>query len=357
MRERTLNTPPYKQFFSNNSYIEHRSLGEDKGGALQGKPYGVITYDEGGRSLHLEEEIDSNIMPRLFDWHGSFHLLSTPFQGPSILYHYKMYQDGLVGLNLTYTQTGNLKDNEFFSPEQIQEQYDLYADNPVRDQVLEGKFVFGGDNIYPADDILDAQDDTLNDGKRRIDGHKYIIGIDTAIGSDEMVYHVLDITKKPYLLCRTRACKGNTKSPQRHLNDLLDLVDSYSEHEKHNVHIMLETWNGESVRFYMELPPSIQHRTRCYGSWQPEVKQTDNKNQVKKRNKEAKKADLIVALQKVLASKDIKIPNEQKLIQQLSIYREDDKGIPTDRVIALALACWLAEELAPQSEEMSWISW
>lgn len=359
LRERTLNTAPYKQFFSNNSYIEHRSLGEDKGGSLQGKPYGIITYDEGGRSHHLEEEVDGNIMPRLFDWHGSFHILSTPDQNsPSILYHYQMHQDGLVGLNSTYTQTGSLRDNQFFSPAQIQEQYDLYADNPMKEQVLNGKFIFGGDNIFEIQSILDAETTDLNDEKRRIDGHKYVIGIDTAIGSDEMVYDVLDITKKPYELVRSIACKGNSKSPQRHLNDLLDLIDTYSEHEKHNVHIMLETWNGESVRFYMELPPSVQYRTRCYGSWQPEVKQSDNKNQIKKRNKEAKKADLILALSKVLAAREIKIPaNDQKLTQQLSIYKEKDDNIPTDRVFALALACWLAQELAPMQDQPTWVSW
>lgn len=359
LKDRTLNTPPYKQFFANNSYIEHRSLGEDKGGSLQGKPYGIITYDEGGRSLHLEEEVDGNIMPRLFDWHGSFHILSTPDQNsPSILFHYKMYQEGLVGLNSTYTQTGNLRDNQFFNPSQIQEQYDLYQDNPMRDQVLEGKFIFGGDNIYPVEDILAAEDESLNDGKRRIEGHKYIIGIDTAIGADEMVYHVIDVTTKPWELVRTIACKGNSKSPQKHLYDLLDLIETYSEHEKHNVQIMLETWNGESVRFYMELPPSIQYRTRCYGSWQPEVKITDNKNQLKKRNKEAKKADLIMALQKVLAARELKLPtNDQKLTQQLSIYKEKDDNIPTDRVMALALACWLAQETAPLQEKMQFIDW
>lgn len=359
LRERTLNTAPYKQFFANNSYIEHRSLGEDKGGSLQGKPYGIITYDEGGRSLHLEEEVDGNIMPRLFDWHGSFHILSTPDQNsPSILFHYQMYQDGLVGLNSTYTQSGTLRDNGFFSPEQIQEQYDLYQDNPMKEQVLEGKFIFGGDNIFEIQSIIDAEDVTLNDGKRRIDGHKYVIGIDTAIGSDEMVYHVLDTTKKPYELVRTIACKGNSKSPQRHFNDLMDLVETYTEPEKYNLNIMLETWNGESVRFYLELPPSVQHRTRCYGSWQPEITKTDNQNQVKKRNKEAKKADLILALQKILASREIKIPsNDQKLTQQLSIYKEKDANIPTDRVMALALACWLAQELEPIQEKVTFLDW
>lgn len=355
-------TNQYKQFFAYNSHIEHRTIGATASDSLEGKPYGYISYDEGGRSLHLENEVNSTFLARLFDLDGELDIPSTPDQSsPSILYHYKLYQDGLVGLNNTYTMEGELKDNTFFTPAQIQKQYDLYIDNPLKDQVLHGRFVFGGDQIFDSASILDAEDPVLNDGKRRIDGHSYIVGIDTAIGSDEMVYDVLDVTKKPYELVRQVACKGNSKSPQMHLNDLLDLIENYSEYHEgknlNNVHLMLETWNGESVRFYLELPPSLQYRTRCYGSWQPEVKQSDNKNPIKKRNKEAKKADILLSLKKLLSGRDIKIPNEPKLTQQLSIYKEDDGNIPTDRVMALALACWLAQETAPLQEQPQWINW
>lgn len=351
-------TNQYKQFFAYNAHIEHRTIGATASDSLEGKPYGYISYDEGGRSNNLENEVNSTFLARLFDLDGQLDITSTPDQGSnSILYHYKLYQDGLIGLNGTYTMEGELKDNTFFSPTQIQKQYDLYAHNPLRDQVLHGKFVFGGDQIFATDSIKDAMDDELNDGRRRIDGHKYTIGIDTAIGSDEMVYDVLDTTQKPYLLVRQMAAKGNSKSPQMHFNDLLDLIDSYTEPDKGNVQIMLETWNGESVRFYLELPPSVQFRTRCYGSWQPEIKQTDNKNPIKKRNKEAKKADLLLALSKVLSARELKIPNNPELTQQLSIYKEDDGNIPTDRVMALALACWLAQETAPLQEKVAWINW
>lgn len=351
-------TNQFKQFFANGSFIEHRTIGATASDSLEGKPYGYISYDEAGRSYNLESEVNGTFLARLFDLDGQLDLVSTPDQNsPSILFHYKLYQDGLVGLNNTYTMEGELKDNTFFSPEQIAKQYKLYENNPLKDQVIHGKFVFGGDNIYDAHSIVEAQDVSLNDGERRKDGHKYVVGIDTAIGSDEMVYTILDVTQKPYRLVRQMACKGNSKSPQMHLNDLLDLIDSYSEPEKSNVDVMLETWNGESVRFYKDLPPSIQVRTRCYGSWQPEIKQTDNKNPMKKRNNEAKKADIVLSIKKLLSAEEIKIPNDPPLIQQLSIYREDDKNIPTDRVFALGLACWLASELLPLQEELTWLPW
>jgi len=365
LKDRTIantSTNQYKQFFAFNSVLEHRTIGATASDSLEGKPYGYISYDEGGRSYNLEAEVNGTFLARLFDMDGTLDIVSTPDQtSPSILFHYKLYQDGLVNLNNTYTMEGELKDNTFFTPEQIAKQYKLYENNPLKDQVLFGKFVFGGDNIFDTKTILDAQDDSLNDGIRREENHKYVIGIDTAIGADEMVYTVLDVTEKPYLVVRQIACKGNSKSPQMHLNDLLDLVESYTNPDQDfgtsNVNLHLETWNGESVRFYKDLPPSVQYRTRCYGSWQPETRTTENKNPAKKRNNEAKKADIILSIKKLLSAGELKIPNDPTLVQQLSIYREDDKNIPTDRVFALGMACWLANDLEEKYETISFINW
>jgi hypothetical protein len=357
LKDRTLNTPPYKQYFDNNSYIEHKSLGADQGDSLQGKPYGIITYDEGARSDHLQNELDDAILPRLMDWHAPLHLLSTPSQtSHSTLYFYKIYQDGLVGLNSTYTQEGSIFENTFFNEEQIQSQVDLYRDNPLKEQVLYGKFIWGGDTLFPLEDIIKAHDETLNDGIRYIENHNYVVGIDTAMGSDEMVYTILDVTAKPYKLVRMMACKGNSKSPQMHLNDLIDLVDSYRK--DNNIQILLETWNGESARFYQDLPPYIKNFTRCYGSWQPEKIRTDNKNPVQNKTAMIKKADLLLAVKKALANNELRIPPfNQELTQQLSIYKEDDKKLPTDRIISLALATWLAYDVKVTTPTFQTVEW
>lgn len=346
LKDKTLSSPPMRQFFAFNSYVEHRTIGATAADSLEGKPWGYISYDEGGRSDHLEEEINGTLLARLFDWDGELDIPSTPdMTSASILYHYKLYQDGLLGLNNTYTQEGSLKDNIFFPPEQIEKQYKLYENNPLREQVLEGKFVFAGDNIFSAQDIIDAQDPDLDDGVRYVEGHTYVIGTDTAIGKDEMVHTVLDTTEKPYKLVRMLACKGNSKSPQMHLNDFLDLVDGYCNENRDNIKYMLETWNGESVRWYKDLPYWLQIRTKCYGAWQPDKRQTDNKNPIKQKSNDVKKSEILLALKKLLSARELKIPqNNPKLIQQLSIYREDDKKIPTDRVISLSLASWIATE-------------
>lgn len=344
LEDKTINNPPYKLYFANNSYIEHLSLMGGKGDNLQGKPYGLITYDEASRSDHLQMELDNSILGRLLDWKAPLCLIGTPDQDSnSLLYFHDLYEEGLHGLNASYTQEGSIYENEFMTKDLIAEQERLLEHNPLRDQMLHGKFIFGTKTIFPGQDILDAEDESLNDGVRYEEGHKYTIGIDTAIGSDEMVYQVLDRTTKPYRKVFTEAVKGSERSPQMHLNYLCNLFDSYYDGTS-NVDMIMETFNGESARFYLDLPPYIKAVTKTYGAWQPPKINSDNKNPDKKKPNMVQKADLIVALKKALAAKELKIPkNDYQLIQQLRIYKEDDKRLPTDRLIALALAVWLAE--------------
>ena len=132
------------------------------------------------------------------------------------------------------------------------------------------------------------------------------------------------------------------------MQDFLDLLESYKKN--HNVKVILETWNGESARFYLDMPPDVQSITKCYGSWQPIGVKTKASKALK-----VTKPDILIALRKLLANKKLKIPNEQTLKKQLSIYRENDKDLPTDRVISLALACWLATDGRPKTTKIEFI--
>ena len=347
------NSTPYYIPFINNSGILFRSTGEDKGDSVQGKTFGYISYDEGGRSNHLEYEINSNIIPRLADLNGSLDIISTPdMKSSSILFHFELFEKGLHHEPGYYSQEGSIEENYFLlrnNPDYIKNEELRLSGDPILEQVLYGKFVFAGDSLYPSDDIAAAVDKSLDPGKRRVDKHTYAIGIDTAMGEDEMVYTVLDTTDDDNIeLVRQISAKGNSKSPQMHMNDFLDLLDSYRK--DHNVKVILETWNGESARFYLDLPPDVQSITKCYGSWQP----IGIKSKASKAFK-ITKPDILIALRKLLANKKLKIPNEPTLKKQLSIYRENDKDLPTDRVISLALACWLATDGKPKTTKIEFI--
>jgi len=346
LKDSTTINPVHRQRFLYNSYLECRTIGATASDSLEGKPWAYISYDEGGRSDHLEDEVNGTLLARLFDWDGELDIPSTPhMKSYSILYHYKLYKDGLQHLNDTFTMEGSLRDNIFFPPEKIEAQYKLFENNPLKDQVLDGKFVFAGDNIFSPQLILDAQDASLNDGVLYEDGHTYVVATDTSIGSDDIVHTVIDTTNHPHRAVRIKGCKGNSKSPQMHLNDFIDLFSSYSNDDHTNIKHILETFNGESMRFYKDLPYWIQGLTKCYGTWQPGKVSLDNKNKERPKNNDIKKADVILAGVKQLAAHDLKIPeNIEKLNMQLAVYREDDERLRQDYVISLCMAAWLATE-------------
>ena len=347
------NQPPYMIPFTNRTQILFRSTGEDKGDSIQGKSFGYISYDEGGRSKHLEHELSGNIIPRLGDLGGWLDIVSTPdTASPSILYHYELFEKGKLGESGYYSQEGDATENHFLPEGYVKDMQDLYAGNPILEQVLYGKFVFAGDNIYPGDDIIAAKDESLNGGIPYEPGHHYVIAVDTAMGEDEMVFTVLDVTEKPFRLVRQMAAKGSSKAPGIHMQDFDSLVRQYKK--VNNVKIIIETWNGESAGFYRDLPYDLQMIAKCWGSWQP----PGITSMAKTAMRSVKKEEIIMAPRKLLALRELKIPNEPTLDKQLSIYRENDSNIPTDRVISLALACWLATDGAMKhNNEVIEVNW
>ena len=348
-------TPMYIGYLNNCGTI-FRSTGEDKGDSIQGKNFGMISYDEGGRSNHLEYEVNSNVIPRLADLNGPLMIVSTPdMKSASILFHYDLFEKGMQGEAGYYSQEGSIAQNKFLlrnNPDYIKNETRRLKGNPILDQVLYGKFVFAGDNIFPTPDIMAARNDTLTPGVPAQKKHVYVIGIDTAMGEDEMVFTVMDTSEKPFRVVRQVSAKGNSKSPQIHMADFEGLFRTYN-HEANACKVIIETYNGESARFFLDLPYDIQVATTCFGAWQPQGRKVIGRNA-----KNVKKAELILSLRKLLANKEILLPNEPTLIKQLSIYREDDSRIPTDRVISLALACWLATEGAPKNNnEVVEVDW
>lgn len=347
------NQAPYYIPFTNRSSVLFRSTGEDKGDSIQGKSFGYISYDEGGRSKHLEYELSSNILPRLGDLGGSLDIVSTPdMRSPSILFHFDLFEKGKRGDRGYYSQEGSAEENIFLPENYVRDMISLYKGDPILKQVLYGEFVFAGDNIYPGDQVIRAKSDELDGGVPYAPGHHYIVGVDTAMGEDEMVYTVLDVTEKPYKVVRQMAIKGSKKSPTVHTADFDSLCRQYLQ--LNNLQIIIETFNGESAGFYRNLPLDLQMMTFCWGSWQPDG--LDSKS--KSRRRTIKKEEITLSIRKLLDEDALKIPNESTLVKQLSIYREDDTNIPTDRVISLALACWYATDgAAKHNNEVTEVTW
>lgn len=351
-----IKSPQHQIMFKDNSSVEFYSTSDDKGGSLQGDYYGYASYDEGGRSHHLYLELNQNIGQRLSQMQAPLDLVSTPaMDSPSLVYHHEIFQKGLRHEGGYRSFEGSAYENIYLPKWYFEREELRLAGDPLYDQVLHGKFVFSGATLYNKDDIEAAVTDELNGGIRYQKGHRYIISTDTAISSDEQVDTVLDVpvgfdikdVDTPKIrLVRQNAHKGSTKSPQVAMQDHIDLWESYDKEK--TVSGIVETFNEGSARWHLDLPDNMKRRTKCFGSYQPlSAKRAAAKSSAPRTNG-AKKVDMLIALRKCLAAGVIELPSDNKeLLEQLMMYREDDTNLRTDRVISLALACWMILEGKP----------
>jgi hypothetical protein len=89
------NSAPFFIQFKDNSGIKFSTTGDNKGSGVQGQKFGYGSYDEGGRSYHLEYELKSNLIPRFGEMGAQLDIPSTPDQAsPSLLYHYEIFNFG-----------------------------------------------------------------------------------------------------------------------------------------------------------------------------------------------------------------------------------------------------------------------
>lgn len=329
--------------YSNGAKTLVRSTGEDRGASIAAKAFGYIGYDEAGKSLHLEEEFESTLLPRLADFNGTIDLVGTPDAStPSFVYYQELFWKGGGDGNPQepdfYSQEGSAKDNPYLPPSYFEEAHKLYGNSPRLQQVLYGKFISVGDKVFDHKTVIEAAVE-MPEFIPFESGHKYIIAIDTSIGEDETVLTVLDWTEKPFKIVKIIAAKGNSKSPQFHLQDIIDTFEHYNQEQTCSV--ILETFNGESMRYYYDLPTSIKMKTRCFGSGKI--------NGVTKRTVD-KKEDLLLSGRKCLDNHDILFANTyRRLVQQLANYTIKDERIKTDWTISFCLACFQATDGQPKN--------
>lgn len=350
-------SPQYQILFRDNSSIEFYSTSDDKGTKLQGDFYGYGSYDEGGRSHWLYLELNQNIGQRLSQMAAPLDLVSTPaMDSPSLAYHHEIFQKGLRGEGGFKSFEGSAYENLYLPKHYFEREELRLKGDPLFDQVLYGKFVFAGNTLYSAEDVERAKDTSLNGGTRFKKGHRYVIATDTAISGDEQVYTVLDVPEgfdledpsRPVRLVRQVAFQGSSKSPAVAMQDYIDLWEAYDKERK--VKGILETFNEGSIRWYWDLPDGIRRKTKCYGSFSPPAVKAAARKSKNPTTNGGKKVDMLIALRKMLTAGAIRIPEDNKeLTQQLNMYREDDAKLKTDRVISLALACWMVLEGQPNN--------
>jgi hypothetical protein len=336
--------------YSNGSKTIIRSTGEDKAASIAAKAFGYIGYDEAGKSYHLEEEFHSVLLPRLADFNGTMDLIGTPdATSPSFVFYQELFWrgggDGNPQEDEYYSQEGSALENPYLPESYFEETRKIFQGDPRLEQVLYGKFISVGDKVFDHRTVLEAARD-IPDFTPFEKGHKYIIGVDTAIGEDEIVITVIDWTKAPFRVVRTDGRKGNSQSPQFHLQNIMDIFYHYNQ--EGTCHIILETFSGESMRYYYDLPQDMRIRTKCFGTGKIVGRVPKRAGQVDR------KEDILIAARKLLDKKEIIFSNKLRtLIQQVANYTQKDEKIKTDWVISFCLACFYCTDGQPRTTTLT----
>lgn len=358
-------TAPMQVEYANNAKTLVRSTGEDRGKSIAAKAFAYIGYDEAGKSLHLEEEYKSTLLPRTADLDGDIDLVGTPdAESPSFIFFQEMFWrgggDNYPQEELHYSQEGSAAENPYLPAGYVEDMKKKYPPgDPYLEQVLYGKFISVGDKVFDHQTILKCAKDYLDDEETIPfpeytpfeSGHRYIMAIDSAIGNDDLVITVLDWTTLPSKIVRLSGKKGNSQSPSLHLQDAIDIFEHYDQ--ERTCSIILETFNGESLRYYYDFPEKMRVKTRCFGSGRPI-------GLIKKQGMVDRKEDLLLAGRKVLDNQDIIFSARyRKLIQQLANYTLKDDKIKTDYTISFCLACFYATDGQPKNKVLTpkYVTW
>lgn len=347
--------------YANGTRTDIRSVGDDRGSKLQGTDWYYISYDEWTRSYHLEEELDSNILPRLALYGGNLDLLGTPdMDSPSLQTVSDLIEEARHEPERYYFQGGSMYENVFFPEENKQRMLDGVRDKEKLKQIIDGEIVISGGKMFNDDMIkalwvpdaewiheADMQDEwnarlgDIADDKRITDlqGYvytlpeitddyligKYLIAMDWHLseGGDETIIYVIRYDVFPYEFCYYLATKrGNPYVKHDKVRNLHKIYN--------NASLVLDSQGvGKQLQYDLDdLQPS------CF----------DSVSQGKE------KKTMLTILKNFLGYRvdgrvvgKFKSPYIKNLSKQLGTYREDDRKLRQDHVMTLGVAAWWIE--------------
>jgi len=334
-------SPIWRFKFSNGATFLSRTSGDDRAGAIQGAFQNYISYDECCRSHKLEEEIEPDILPRLYDMSGPLDLLSTPDKdSPSLQYYYELCEMGKEGEMGWYTQEGKTTDNIFIAEKSHQLGQESITDPETRKQVISGSFVFSGGRMFSGFAIKEMWDKEMiweklpitllavNDvfGRVPVMDHKYESGWDFARSEsgDATVGFILDRTTLPYEIVCAYRVQGIPITTQ--LQDLKTLKNYY------NARAVIDS-NGLGGKIIEELLASVKPIGFDF--------------------KATEKGEMLFLLKKAIDERKIKAPiptlenTLHYLRRELGAYKEEDKKLQTDSVMSLGMTIYIVDRVPP----------
>ncbi len=340
------NLPPIIKFF-NNSEVWGRSY-SGLGASMKQKTFHNIVIDESGDIPELHKFIFITLLPRTaMAKFGRIRIIGTP-QG--YRYDYSLVIQELERDPNAYVHQGSMKENIYITTEAYNRLKDAYKHDPeMMRQVMEGELISSGRSVFPGEVVEHMIDLKLPMEQGPLSGHRYIVGIDAAVKSDELVITVIDVSKIPYILVKQFAIEANFMSPDTFYAEIHSIQKQYN-----NAYGMFDA-SGMGGQL-ME----IQLQEICVNLFFFQSVATKTNQEKEQLNK----GDMIVNAREmmlqgrnpvIIHNEDgtireayeenpdyglIRMPNYYDLAEQLKVYDYDDKHLRTDKMMSFCLACW-----------------
>lgn len=340
------NIPPIIRMY-NNSELWGRSY-SGLGASMKQKTFYNIVIDESGDIPELHKFIFLTLLPRTaMAKYGRIRIIGTP-QGYK--YDYSLVIQELERDPNAYVHQGSMKENIYITTESFNRMKEAYKNDPVMmRQVMEGDLIAGGRSVFPGDVVEHMIDLDSPIVRPAYKGHQYIIGIDAAVKTDELVITVFDVTKKPYLIVKQFAIEANFLSPDSFYAEIRSIQKEYN-----GAFVMFDA-SGMGGQI-ME----IQLQAICVNIFFFQIvatKTNPEKGQLNKGDMIVNARDMMLQDRNpvIIHNEDgtireayeenpdyglIRMPNLYALAEQLKVYDYDDKHLQTDKMMSFCLACW-----------------
>lgn len=326
------NTHPVIQL-KNGVNIEAIGL-HDKGKHIEGQAYDLILINEPADARHLMEIFEKVLQPRTWRRGGTIIGCGTP-KGKGDFYH--LWKRGQLVLNKqknpdfdesVYSCYVDSRDNPYADQESIGRYLNTQNETIIKERI-EGRFTDSDQLAFPDSHVEAILQEDLSQKIGVSSLREYMTGVDFGRKEDFTVACTFDITEEPYTLVNYYRKGGGVGTWEEIFNDLLNIYQEYGGDFVCDATAM----GGDMQMEWMDDMgiPSIAYQ---YGG------------------SAGKKIALINNLQRFISEKKIRMPVHYTLISELHQYPRDlnDKGLDTDGVMGLALACWGIKEYKISSQ-------
>ena len=296
----------------------------DKGKHIEGQAYDLILINEPADVRHLIHAVEKVLIPRTWRRGGIIAGFGTP-KGKNEYYNlWRRGQRELNGYENPYYDKRvfscyvDSRSNPYADQSQIRKFLDTKNDDLIEERV-KGRFSDMQMLAFP-DQAIDAiVDDSLSAKIGRSSFRRYLHGVDFGRKEDYTVCVTFDITDVPYTMVNFYRKGGGVATWEEIFSDLLDIYNEYG-----GDFICDASASAGDIQMEWLSDMNIPYYPFQFGG------------------SPAKKVGLINNLQRYISEKKIRFPAHQQLLEELHSYPRDmkDKGLTTDCVMALALACY-----------------